>query len=167
MKTPAVVGIIVFALTLLSNMAAQAEDAQELNPLFLEVSDLSEQLSASSLNDNAKTAWSMRFDGLKQVQQELFNLGGQVNSGQCREGCIDLYNSRVSSWESSLQSFSHDANLALHAQQGDPTSKYKCWGDCDRKHTSCWSRCLDGPIEENEPCHKACNEEKTQCVNAC
>jgi hypothetical protein len=83
MKTQIVVGGIVLALSLFFNIAAQA--AQEPNPLFLEASNLSEQLSASSLNDNVKTAFRKRFDDLEREQQDLWILAGQVDGGQCQD----------------------------------------------------------------------------------
>jgi hypothetical protein len=88
-----------------------AVSAQIPNPLFVEAQDISQQLNSSTLNDNDKTEWVKRFHDLEQEQQLLWCLAKQVDSGQCTVSCIDLYNSRVVAWESSLQNFIHDARL--------------------------------------------------------
>lgn len=167
MKIPVAVRVAVVMLASLFAVIAYADGAQQPNPLFVEASGLSQQLAASSLNDNARTAWARRFQGLEEVQQQLWSLAGQVDAGQCTDSCIDLYNSRVVAWQSSLQTFITDAKATLHAQQNTPESMYKCWGVCDRKHTACWKRCLDRPIDENAACHATCNDEKNQCAAAC
>lgn len=84
MKISVVVGAIVLALSLLFSMAVQAGEAQQPNPLFLTASDLAEELSTSSLNDNVKNAFRIRFEGLEQVQKQLWDLAGQVDGGQCQ-----------------------------------------------------------------------------------
>lgn len=92
----------------------RAVSAKIPNPLLVEAQDISRQLNSSTLND--KSEWDRRFHDLEQEQQLLWSLAEQVDSGQCIGSCIDLYNSRVVSWESSLQSFIHDARLTLRAQ---------------------------------------------------
>lgn len=83
------------------------------NPRFVEAQDISRQLNSSTLND--KSDWARRFHALEQEQQLLWSVAEQVDSGQCTGSCIDLYNSRVVAWQSSLESFIHDARLALRA----------------------------------------------------
>ena len=79
------------------------------NPLFVEAKDILQQLNSSALDD--KTGWAKRFHDLEQEQQLLWSVAEQVDSGQCTGSCVDLYNSRVVAWQSSLESFIHDARL--------------------------------------------------------
>lgn len=113
MKTLLIVGTILLAISLLSNRAAQAEEWQGINPLFVEAHELWQQADSSTLNDNTKNALRTRFDTLEQEQRKLWRLVGQIEEGQCRDECIDLYDSDVVSWEISLKSFIHDAKLLL------------------------------------------------------
>lgn len=165
MKIPVVVGTIVLALSLVSNMAAQAGEAQEPNPLFLEASDLSEQLSASSLNDNVKNAFRIRFEGLSQVQQQLWDIAGQVDGGQCADSCIDLYNSRVLNWQSDLQSFVDDARRWLKSQPVDPALLPQCLRDCEKADDARRRDCVKRPIEEHRACLEESYERKIDCTN--
>lgn len=159
----------IFSIVLFSmiSITVYSEEAQQSNPLFVEAQNLLQQLNSSSLNDNAKIAWTRRFSNLEQTQQQLWVLAGQVDAGQCLDSCIDLYNNNVTTWESNLQSFIHDAQLTLSTQEHTPETMFECWNDCDKKHSTCWQHCLDGPIEENEACHAICNDEKYRCSNAC
>lgn len=89
----------------------RAASVQIPNPLFVEAQDISQELNSSILND--KSEWTKRFHNLEQEQQLLMSLAEQVDGGQCTGSCVNLYNSRVVAWESSLQSFIHDARLTL------------------------------------------------------
>ena len=91
----------------------RAASVQIPNPLFVEALNISQQLNSSMLND--KSEWNKRFHDLEQEQKLLMSLAEQVDSGQCAGSCIDLYNSRVEAWESSLQSFIQDARPVLHS----------------------------------------------------
>lgn len=86
-----------------------AESVRIPNPLFVEAKDIWQQLNSSTLDD--KTGWAKRFHDLEQEQQLLWSIAEQVDSGQCTGSCIDLYNSRVVAWQSSLENFIHDARL--------------------------------------------------------
>lgn len=163
MKALVIVGKSFLALSLFFNVAAQA--AQEPNPLFLEASDLSEQLNMSALNDNVKSAFQIRFEGLKREQQELWVFAGQVDGGQCQGNCIDLYNSRVMTWESSLRSFNEDARRWLKNQPVDPNLVSQCLRDCDKADDARRRGCIEGPIEEHTSCLRASYERKLDCTN--
>jgi len=163
MRTLPVVWTLV--LTLLLITATHAESAQEPNPLFLEASGLLEQLSASSLDDNVKTAFRKRFESLEQEQQELWTLAGQVDGGECQESCIELYNSRISAWESNLNSFNDDARRFLKNQPVDPDFLAQCLRDCEAADDARRRKCDEGPIEESVACKKASWELKIDCTN--
>lgn len=165
MKISAVIGTIVLALLLLSNVSAQAGEAQQPNPLFLEASDLSEELSASSLNDNVKTAFRKRFGGLAQVQQQLWALAGQVDGGQCAGSCIDLYNSRVLNWQSDLQNFISDAHRWLKSQSVDPNLLPQCLRECEKEDDARRRECVKRPIEGHTACLQESYERKLDCTN--
>jgi hypothetical protein len=158
-------GKIVLVLSLL--IAAHAEAAQESNPLFLEASDLAEQLNASSLNDNVKTAFRTRFENLKQEQQDLWVLAGQVDGGQCIESCIDLYNSRISIWESKLRSFSEDARrwMDLQTKSDDPMWVKKCHDKCYKTREECNIDCRDNHSDELNRCKQQCWDRSVICIN--
>lgn len=98
------------------NKALCADRSQIPNPLFVEARNIAQQLNSSTLNDKDETELPKRFHELEQEQQLLWVLAEQVDRGQCIGNCIDLYNSRVVAWESSLQSFIHDARPTLRAQ---------------------------------------------------
>lgn len=169
MKTLAVVGTIVLTLSLLFNVATQAEGAQEPNPLFLEASDLSEQLSVSSLNDNVKTAFRRRFDDLKREQQDLWILAGQVDGGQCQGSCVDLYNRRVLNWQSKLQSFNHDARawMDLQKKSDDPMWTKKCHDRCYSNREKCYQDCRDNHSDKLNQCQQKCWDDSVICINGC
>lgn len=165
MKT--LIGIIVLALSL--PMAAFAEGAQEPNPLFLEASDLAEQLSASSLNDNVKTAFRVRFEGLQREQQYLWAFAGQVDSGQCTGNCINLYNSQVLAWQSKLRSFNDDARRWMDQQKksDDPMWFKKCQDKCLKTREACYAGCRDDRSQELNPCQQKCWDRSVICINGC
>lgn len=165
MKMQVVVGTIILALSFLSNMAAQAGEAQQPNPLFLKAGDLAEQLSASSLNDNVKTAFRTRFEGLKQTQEQLWILAGQVDGGQCAGSCIDLYSSRVLSWQSDLQSFIADAHRWLKSQPVDPNMLSQCLRDREKEDEARRRDCVKRPIEEHTACLQESYERKLDGTN--
>jgi hypothetical protein len=168
MKTLLAVGTIVFTLSLLPNMAAQAADAQRPNPLFLEAKNLSQQLSVSALNDNAKNAWRRRFNDLEEVQKQLWDLAGQVDRGQCKENCIDLYNSRVRQWQTDLQSFIHDAKATLQAlKSADPAWRENCLNNSRRIREECYKECRNGPIEKVNSCIQQCWDDNVEREKGC
>jgi hypothetical protein len=123
------VRIIVLALVLLVNGVAQAGDAQQENPLFVEARNLWQQISASSLDNDTKAPYGKRFGDLAVEQRSLWSLAGQVDSGACTDQCLDNYNDRVLTWQSNLQSFNSDARTALESPGLPEAGVWKPFGE--------------------------------------
>lgn len=115
MKILAIVKTIVLAVSLLLIGAAQAEAAQQENPLYVEARNLWQQISESSLDNGAKAPYGKRFGDLAAEQRSLWSLAGQVDSGACADRCLDNYNNRVLTWQSNLEYFNRDARTALES----------------------------------------------------
>jgi hypothetical protein len=151
---------------LMANIRPAFAEAQVLNPLFVQARGLYEEVLDSTLNAGVKTSFRTRFSSLESEQQSLWQMAGQVDAGQCKDSCINLYNSRVQIWQSQLQQFNADAArwLALVRNQQNPA---QCLSGCDTRHSACWAKCLNGPIENNRTCHDDCNTIKDRCVKDC
>jgi len=145
MKTRVVAGTIFLVLSLLFNIAAQA--AQEPNPLFIEARNLWQQLSASSIASDTKAGFGRRFGDLARVQQQLWSLAGQVDSGACTDQCLDTYNDRVMAWQSNLESFNGDARLALESTSLPRTGVWTKYGKWTQVNVFCFQTYVCGPAE--------------------
>lgn len=156
MKIIDVVGTIVLVLSLLSNGAAQAGDAQQENPLFVEARNLWQQISASSLDNDTKAPYGKRFGDLAAEQRSLWSLAGQVDSGACTGRCLDNYNDRVLTWQSNLQSFSNDARKVL-----DGNKPESCTQDCQDDYRGCLTTAFS-PSDT-----AACNTVLYTCLHGC
>lgn len=156
MKILAVVRIIVLALVLLSNGVAQAGDAQQENPLYVEARNLWQQISASSLDNGTKAPYGQRFGNLAAEQQSLWSLAGQVDSGACAGRCLDNYNNRVLTWQSNLQSFSNDARKVLDGNS--------CTQDCQDGQAG-YRNCLTSAFTEYEVA--GCTAVLNKCLHDC
>lgn len=168
MKILVVFGTIVLALSLLSNVTAQADDAKRDNPLWLEATNMLEELDMSSLNDNAKHYWHRRFNTLAEVQVSLSEWAGQVDRGQCKENCIDLYNSRIDQWESNLQRFNKDAAATLHANKSSDTAWLKkCVDKAYADREACYLKGRDEPIEGANAWTQNCWNKSIKQEKAC
>lgn len=147
MKIIAVVKIIVLALVFLSNGVAQAGDAQQENPLFVEARNLWQQISASSLDNDVKAPYGKRFGDLAAEQQSLWSLAGQVDNGACTGRCLDNYNDRVLTWQSRLQSFSNDARIALESNNLPKIGVWTKYGQWTQLNMFCFQTYACGPVE--------------------
>lgn len=156
MKIFAIVGTIVLALSLLLAGAAQAEDAQQENPLFVEARNLWQQISASSLDNGAKAPYGKRFGDLAAEQRSLWSLAGQVDSGACADQCLDSYNGRVMTWQSNLQSFSNDARKVLDREI--------CAQNCQNGYPG-YRNCLTTAFTEYEVA--GCTAVLNKCLHDC
>ncbi|MDO8288959.1 MAG: hypothetical protein Q7T44_07050 [Parvibaculum sp.] len=107
--------LVVLVICVAFSPAAKA--AQEINPLFVQAQQYAAQVASSSASDDVKAGFAQRFATLQGRQQQLWQLAGEVDAGQCIGGCLDNYNNEIMSWQSSLQQFSADA--AALAPQGD------------------------------------------------
>jgi hypothetical protein len=92
---------------------ARADQAQQENPLFTQARALADQVAASALPDGTKAEFAQQFAALAAEQQSLWQLAGQVDSGQCAGGCADDYSGRVVAWQNALVAFSAAASAAL------------------------------------------------------
>lgn len=91
---------------------AEAE-AQQENPLFVQARAIADQVAASALPDGTKAEFAQQFAALAAEQQNLWQLAGQVDSGQCADACVEDYNGRVVAWQNALVAFSSSASAAL------------------------------------------------------
>lgn len=168
MKTHVVVGTIVLALSLLLIGAAQAGDAQQENPLFLEAKDMAERLDNSSLNDNAKLHWRQRFQALAEEQERLWALAGQVDGGQCKDSCIDLYNGRVEQWQNALNDFNKGAGATLRQiQTSDPVLVKKCVDKAYADREKCYQKGRDTPGVDLNAWTQKCWDKSVEVANEC
>lgn len=90
-------------------LSPQARAAQEANPLFLLAQQMSAQVASSSAPDDVKASFAQRFSALSSQQQQLWQLAGEVDAGQCVGDCLDNYNNEVIAWQGGLEQFNADA----------------------------------------------------------
>lgn len=145
MKTCITIGTIVLALSLTFNITVQA--AQEPNPLFIEARNLWQQLSASSIDTDAKASYGKRFGDLARDQQQLWSLAGQVDSGQCMDGCMTSYNNQVIAWQSALAAFNRDAHMALESSNLPRIGVWTKYGKWAQINVGCRQIYACGPAE--------------------
>jgi len=93
--------------------AALADQAQQVNPLFVQAQAVAAQVASSSLPAEQKTDFQQRFAALQAEQQNLWQLAGEVDGGACTDTCAVDYNNRVIAWQNDLASFSSAASGAL------------------------------------------------------
>jgi len=106
------IGAVAAALILAGPGQALAE-AQQANPLFEQAEGLAAQVASSSLAVEQKASFADRFAALQAEQRILWQLAGQVDSGQCADDCQNDYNNRVVAWQNDLQGFSAEASAAM------------------------------------------------------
>lgn len=92
---------------------ALADQAQQVNPLFVQAQAVAAEVASSSLPAEQKADFQQRFAALQAEQQNLWQLAGQVDGGGCTDTCLDDYNNRVTAWQNDLASFSTAASAAL------------------------------------------------------
>jgi hypothetical protein len=102
----AAAGFLACAAVLLISGAAGADQAQQENPLFTQARAIAGQVASSGLPDGTKADLAQQFSALAAEQQSLWRLAGEVDSGQCVDGCADDYNGRVVAWQNGLVAFS-------------------------------------------------------------
>lgn len=153
-------------LALTQEQPVLAQQAQVINPLYLQAKDiLNTMLDAPRISPSLKSSFRSRFADLDAEQKSLWFAAGQVDSGQCNNSCIDLYNRRIEIWENNLQQFIAEGNRWLKTFQA-PTLR-ECLSDCDTSFGSCRPRCNTVAPEENLTCVRDCFDQKDRCVAKC
>ena len=142
-------------------------EAQEENPLFVEASNLIDQIKFADLQESVVQYWANRYADLQTTQQHLWQVAGQVDDGRCQDSCIELYNSQVIRWQNELERFNSEARRLLVNLKLSPEDQAICLRKCDEKQVKCGVRCGDVPIEDYQACQADCTDAKTQCVWRC
>jgi hypothetical protein len=124
-----------------------AQEAQVLNPLFVEARELWHQLSASTLPPDVKAPYGKRFGELAQQQGVLWRLAGQADSGQCTGQCLSSYNGQIEVWEGRLQAFNHDARQALESSNLPRVGVWKTYGKWTHVNVACLQTYICVPSE--------------------
>ena len=128
-----------FAIILFSNGPSIAQEAQVLNPQFIQARELWRQLGGSSVATDIKAEFGSRFGNLAREQQRLWSLAGQVDHGACTGGCLSAYNNSIDAWQLSLQRFDRDANEAMEMFQPRP-GRWKEYGDWHQFNVRCFQK---------------------------
>lgn len=92
---------------------AVADQAQQVNPAFVQAQAVAAEVASSSLPAEQKADFQRRFAALQAEQQNLWQLAGEVDGGGCTDTCLNDYNNRVTAWQSDLVGFSTAASAAL------------------------------------------------------
>jgi hypothetical protein len=103
----------VVAMFVLAGSGNALAEAQQENPLFVQARTIADQVASSAASAEQKASFADRFAALQAEQQNLWQLAGQVDSGQCVEDCQNDYNNRVVAWQNDLVSFSAEASAAM------------------------------------------------------
>ncbi len=104
---------LALALSLPLVTSGLAQEAQVLNPQFVEARGLWAKVGAAPLSSDIKAPLGERFGHLARMQQRLWSLAGQVDGGSCAGACVADYNREVIAWQGALGLFNRDAENAL------------------------------------------------------